>query len=182
MEWMLYVVAAFFSLAGLVCLALTILSLPGTWMIIGLALIVEVLDFLYLPEGASATFGWWVLGVAVGLALLGEGVELLTGAIGAKKGGASRAGMIGALVGGVAGAVLCTFLLPIPIVGTLMGALAGTFLGALIGEVTTDANRTVRGSMKPATGAMIGRVFGTLGKMGIGVVVWVVLSVAAFIP
>jgi uncharacterized protein YqgC (DUF456 family) len=116
------------------------------------------------------------------LAGLGELIEFAAGAAGAKRGGAGRRGMIGALIGGIVGALLLTPFIPVPVVGTLIGAIIGTFIGAVLGEVTGLEPKTVRGSMKPALGATIGRVAGTVGKMGTAIVVWLTLSVAAFWP
>ena len=89
--------------------------------------------------------------------------------------------MLGALLGGVIGALALTPFIPIPVVGTLIGAIIGTFVGAVVGEVTGIAPKTVRGSMKPALGATVGRVIGTFSKMGVAIVIWLALSVAAFV-
>jgi hypothetical protein len=188
MEWLLYIVAALFLLAGAGCLALILVSLPGTWIMLLLAGLIEYLDRLYLPvepTGGQVTFGWWVLGACIALAAVGETVELLAGAAGAKGGGASRRGMVGALIGGVLGAIVLTpVFFFIPVLGTLVGAVVGTFIGAVVGEMSAEREkaRTLRGSLIPATGATIGRVIGTLSKLGIGIAVWLVLSVAAFWP
>lgn len=182
MEWISYVVATVFCLLGLICVVSIILSVPGTWIMLGLALVIEWADRFYLPPERQQTFDWWVLGTCLGLALLGEGLELAAGAAGAKGGGGRRRGMIGALVGGIAGAILLTPFIPVPVIGTLIGGVIGTFAGAVIGEVTGAEPMTVRGSMKPALGATIGRVTGTMGKIIIAVVMWLVLSASAFLP
>lgn len=180
MEWITYLVATIFCLLGFVCVGSIIVSIPGTWIMIGLALVIELVDSVYLPPERSQTFGWWVLMVCAVLAGVGEVIEMAAGAAGAKKGGGSRRGMIGALIGGIVGALGLTFLLPIPLVGTLIGALVGTFAGAVVGEVTGEKAKTVKGSMKPAIGATIGRVVGSLGKILIALAVWILLSVHAF--
>ena len=183
MEWMTYLVAALFTLLGAACVASIIFSLPGAWIMLGIALVIEWLDqFWRVPDaaGRTQTFEWWLLGVCLGLALLGELIELVAGAAGAKRGGGGRRGMIGALIGGILGAIILTSFIPIPVVGTLIGAVIGTFVGAVIGEVTGPQAKTVAGSMKPALGATIGRVLGTAGKMAVAIVMWLALSVAAF--
>jgi uncharacterized protein YqgC (DUF456 family) len=182
MEWITYVVATLFCLLGAVCVLSIVLSLPGTWIMIGLALVIELCDSLYLPPDHNQTFGWWVILTCVGLALFGEVIELAASAAGAKGGGGSKRGMWGALIGGIVGALIFTPFIPVPIVGTLIGAILGTFIGAVVGEVTGEQAKSVRGSMKPALGATIGRVIGTFSKIGIAIVVWLVLSVAAFVP
>ena len=120
-----------------------------------------------------------MLAVAVVLAALGELLEFIASALCAKKAGASRLGILGALGGSLVGAVAGTFLLPIPVVGTLVGAVAGSFAGAVLCEVA--AGRSIEHTVKPATGAAIGRVLGTLGKLPFSVAVWAILSVAAFL-
>lgn len=185
MDWISYVVATLFTLLGAACVVSIILSLPGAWIMLGIALVIELIDQWWRTpdvDGRTQTFEWWLLGVCLALAIIGELLELAAGAAGAKSGGAGRRGMIGALIGGVAGALLLTPLIPIPIVGTLIGAIIGTFAGAVIGEVTGATPKTVKGSMKPALGATIGRVFGTVGKMAVAIVIWLTLSVAAFWP
>jgi uncharacterized protein YqgC (DUF456 family) len=182
MEWVTYLVAAlFFVLSGL-CVVSMILSIPGAWIMLGLAFIIELCDGLYLPSEDAQTFPWWVLITCAGLVAASELIELAAGMAGAKAGGSSKRGMWGALIGGIAGALLMTFLLPIPIVGTLIGALAGTFIGAVVGETSGAQAKTMRGSVKPAIGATIGRVVGTVSKIGIAIAVWIALSAAAFWP
>jgi len=90
---------------GLACLLAVLLSLPGTWILLGLAVIVELADGTYLPGEEPMTFGWMLLGICTGLAVLGEVIETGAGAAGAKLGGATRRGVIGAIVGGIAGAM-----------------------------------------------------------------------------
>ena len=182
MEWIAYLVATVFCVLGFVCVLSIILGLPGTWIMIGLALLIEVFDSAYLPPERQTTFGAWVLWTCVILAGIGELIELAAGAAGAKKGGGSKRGMIGALIGGIAGALLLTPFIPLPVVGTLIGAVIGTFTGAVIGEVTGEQAKTVTGSMKPAIGATIGRVAGTVSKIAIAIAVWIVLSAAAYWP
>jgi uncharacterized protein YqgC (DUF456 family) len=171
-----------FAVLGLVCVATIVVGLPGAWMLIGLAVVIELADGLYLrSEGAGQTFDWWLLITCVALAGVGELLEFAAGALGAKKAGSSRRGMIGALIGGVLGA-LAGVGIPIPIFGSLVGAVIGTFIGAIVGELGAPEPPTVRDSIKPATGATIGRILGTLSKLPIAVAIWCALTVAAFWP
>ena len=179
---MLYVVAAVFCLLGALCVISIVFSLPGGWIVLALACIIEFIDGLYLSAGREQTFGWWLLGGSLLLLVLGEVLEFAAGAAGTKAGGGSKRGMIGALIGGIAGALVFTFLVPIPFVGSLIGALLGTFAGAVVGEIGGLAPKTLRGSMRPALGATIGRVIGTTSKIGIAIAVWIGLSIAAFWP
>lgn len=180
MAWLSYVVAAIFFLLGAVCLVLVVIQLPGGWILLALAGLIEYLDRFYLPEDDRQTFGFVALGVSVALLAAGEVIEFIAGAAGARKGGSTRAGMWGALIGGIAGVFIFTPLFFfIPLFGAFFGAVLGTFVGAVIGELSAE-RATLGGSMKPALGATIGRVLGTTGKVGIAIAVWLVLTFSAF--
>ena len=177
MSWLLYVVAVLFFLLGAVCVVLVLAQLPGAWIMLALAAIIEYCDRFYLPADDRQTFGIWVLVACVILALVGEALEFLGGAVAVKKTGGSKRGMIGALIGGVVGAIGGTpFGL---IIGALIGAALGAFAGAILGELTVK-EATVSGSVKPATGAAVGRVLGTLSKMPVAIAIWLALSISAF--
>jgi uncharacterized protein YqgC (DUF456 family) len=173
-------VGVLFTLLGVACIVLLILGLPGTWFIIALAVLINLIDPLYLSDDHARTFNWWLIGFCVLLAALGEVFELIAGVLGAKRSGGTNRGMWGALIGGVVGAIALIALLP-PF-GPLIGAVAGTFAGAIVGETTAREAMTVRQSIRPATGATIGRILGTLSKLPIAVAVWAALSIAAFLP
>jgi len=108
--------------------------------------------------------------------------DFIAGAVGAKKGGSSTRGMVGALVGGIVGIFIFTPLFFfVPIFGAFFGAVLGTFVGAVVGELSAGKS-TIQGTMKPAIGATIGRVIGTTSKVGIAIAMWLVLTVSAFWP
>ena len=182
MDWLLYVVAALFFVVGAVCVVLVLLQLPGAWIMLALAGLIEWLDRLYLPPDNQQTFDWWVLGASLALLLIGEVVEFIAGVLGAKKAGSSTRGMVGALIGGIVGVFVFTpVLFFIPIFGALVGAVLGTFIGAVVGELSAERS-TITGSIKPAIAAPIGRVIGTMSKLALAMAVWLVLTVAAFSP
>jgi uncharacterized protein YqgC (DUF456 family) len=181
-EWTGLLVALLFTLLGIGCLVLVVIGLPGTWIMIALAVAVELLDRHYLDGANPETFGWWTIGVCVALGLVGEVLEAVAGAAGTKAGGGSRRGMVGAMIGGIVGAIVFTPLIPIPIVGTLIGALLGTFAGAVIAERSREEPPDAQSTLKAAGGAALGRLLGTMGKAMIATTVWIVLSVSAFWP
>jgi uncharacterized protein YqgC (DUF456 family) len=170
-----------FALCGLICIATIVVGLPGAWMMLGLAVLIELVDGAWASPEHQPTFGWWLLGGCLALAGLGELLELIAGALGAKQGGSSRRGMIGAVIGGVAGGILGLGL-PLPLIGSLIGAVVGTFAGAIAGELSGTDPSTMRDALRPATGATIGRVLGTIAKLPIATAIWVVLVVGAFWP
>jgi uncharacterized protein YqgC (DUF456 family) len=180
-DWSEATLVVFFAAIGAACLAAILLGLPGVWALLALAAIVELADGgLTIGADDPVTFGWSAIGIGAGLALVGEAIEAAAGAMGAKWGGASRRGMVGAFLGGIAGAVAGSVLIPIPLIGTLIGALAGTFGGAYWAERTGERQRSSEADLRAAGGALVGRLAGTFGKVGIGVAVWILIVYSAF--
>lgn len=181
MSWLYLPVAFIFAIAGLICVLLVAIGLPGVWLMLLFALVIELADGLYLAPERQPTFSWGVLLAALLLAIAGELLEFIASALGAKHGGASRRGMIASVVGAMLGGIAGTVLLPIPVVGSIAGAVAGAAGGAMLGEISREG-ATLRDTLKPAQGAAIGRLLGTLGKLPCAAAAWVVLVVAAFRP
>lgn len=179
MEWIAIGIALAFAAVGLGCLLLTAIGLPGTWVMIGLAA-----GAYLLQEAAGAVGGesavWWTLGICVALAVLGEVVETVAGAMGTRAGGGTGRGMVGAIVGGIVGGIALTPVIPIPLVGTLLGAMIGTFVGALVAELSGDGDAVGAASVRAAAGATLGRLLGSMGKTLVAAVVWVTLSIRLF--
>jgi uncharacterized protein YqgC (DUF456 family) len=171
MEWSQVAIVGMFAGVGLACLLAIPIGLPGTWILLALAALLEL---------AHPTFGWRAIAIGAGLAAAGEGLEAAAGILGAKWGGATRRGMIGAFAGGIAGAILGSPLIPIPLIGTLIGALLGTFAGAFYAEWTAERRRSRDANVRAAWAALLGRLAGTLGKLGFGVATFAVLVTAAF--
>jgi len=160
------------AIANLFWLALTLLGLPGNWlMIVTAAAITAWVDPPFVGKRAFIA--------AVLLAGLGEVVELLAGALGSKIGGGGKWSSLGALAGGVSGAILGTVLIPLPVVGTILGAAIGAFVGSA--GVELYSGRTRGEALRAGRGAAIGHVTGNVSKVGLGCVVWVVLTAAAFL-
>jgi uncharacterized protein YqgC (DUF456 family) len=137
------VIGATLILAGLI--GAIVPALPGIPLIFGgIWLIAGVDGFRHLGV-------WWLLGIAL-VGVIGLGFDLLPGALGAKRVGASKQAVGGALAGTVIGVF---FGLP--------GLLIGPFVGALLGELA--AGNSVQGSTAVGVGAWIGLLFGTLIKL-----------------
>ena len=179
MTWIALTVAALLFLLGGACVLAVVVQLPGAWVFLVLALVVELADGLYLPAGEHTTFApaVWIAGVA--LASLGELLEFLAAALGLKKGGGSRRGLIGALVGGLLGVFLAPLFVFVPLFGVLLAVLLGTFLGALAGELS-HARHSMQTAFGPALWAAVGRLLGTTGKVALATVIWLVFSASAF--
>ncbi|MAB27716.1 MAG: hypothetical protein CMJ53_00270 [Planctomycetaceae bacterium] len=179
MVWLDLIAVLIFMILGAGSISLVLIGLPGTWLLIGLAVGLEFIQRLWAPTGSEWLIPWWVFIIAVVVAIVGEVLEFLAGALGAKKGGASKRGMVGSLIGGLIGTVAGTILIPIPIVGSLIGAIAGCGAGAVIGELTAKGEVQLKDTIKPAAGAVVGRILGTLAKVPCAGIAWVVLCAAA---
>ena len=135
------------------------LGLGGNFLILGLALIHA------LVTGFDPV-GWPLLGVLLGLALVGEGLEFLVGTFFAVRKGASRSGVAGAFLGGLLGAAAGNSLLPI--LGAVLGGFAGAFLGAVAGEYRHQKN--LEPSLRIGFSAFSGRLLAIFIKHLIGLV------------
>ena len=176
---MTVLIGIFFSIIAAAFAALAALGLPGTWLVIMLAAIVDLIEYFW-RGGDDLTFGWVAFAIALVLATVAEIIEFVAGAAGAKAGGASRRGTLGAIIGGFVGGIIGTFLIPIPLLGTLTGAALGAAGGALVGELTKDGAK-FQDTLRPATGAAAGRIARTVIKIGFAVAIWLQMSIAAFI-
>lgn len=170
MEWVAATVIALFALLGVL---LTAITLPGTWLMLLVALACK----LVVPE----SIGWWWLAAAGGLAVIGEIVEFLASAAGAKVGGAGRAGAWGALLGGLGGAILGTVLIPVPVLNTIAGGVVGAGVLATVLE-RSRGKKSWRDSSRAGAGAAAGKFVSTLLKAAVAGVMAVVLMAGAVWP
>jgi uncharacterized protein YqgC (DUF456 family) len=140
---LLYVVAAMLILAGLV--GAVVPALPGIPLIFaGIWLIAGV-------DGYGHVGLWWLVGIAA-VGAVGLTVDLVAGALGTKKVGASRHAVWGALLGTIVGLF---FGLP--------GLLLGPFLGAVLGELAAGSG--VLRSAHVGASASIGMILGAVVKL-----------------
>lgn len=167
---MVWVTASIVALFGLVGTLLTLVTLPGTWIMLLVALACKIV----VPE----TMGWaWLIAAGV-LAIAGEVVEFGASAAGAKAGGAGKPGALGALFGGLAGGILGTVLLPIPIVGTIVGGVIGAGVLAVLFE-RWKGDKGWKASSKAGAGAAAGKLASTFLKSIVAGVMATVLTVGA---
>lgn len=94
--------------------------------------------------------------VLLTLYLCGEVVEYFCIIFGAKKFGASNAGVVGAILGGILGAMFGASVFG---VGLFVGALLGVFMGAFVVEMLI--HRDVLKSIKAGVGSVLGK-FGSI--------------------
>ena len=160
--------------ATLIGVVLTVVTLPGVWFVLIVALVCQ------WAFGEPYLFDWWTLGIAAILALLGEVFEFISSAIGAKKAGGGRSGAIGSILGAVAGAIFGSFLIPIPIVGTLVGVVVGAGLGAIAFE-RGIAGREWSHAFRIGTSAAASRAAALIVKGILTAGIGVALAVAALV-
>lgn len=177
---MVYVWATLLTLLNGVWLFLGILGLPGTWLMVGSTALLAWWQWDADKDSSEQMFSLAVLIAIVVLALLGEILELGAGLIGSKKAGGSKWGAVGAIVGTIIGGVAATFMPLLPVIGTIAGACVGAAIGATVLEMFSG--REVSPSVRSGVGAGVGRLGGVIIKLGIGVMIWLIVTVAAFWP
>ncbi len=164
----LVVVLAAICFAGV---ALSLLQLPGTWMILCAAT-------LYAWYYGWSRIGLIGLGVMLGLAIVGEIVETLGGAVLAKRSGASKRAAWYGLAGGMIGAIFLS--IPVPVFGTIIGAAVGCFAGALIAELQVG-KRWDEGT-KSGVYTAVGRTLGSMFKVMIAATIACIATAQAVQP
>ncbi|QDV21016.1 hypothetical protein Pan153_56980 [Gimesia panareensis] len=176
-----YLMALLLFLVNLTSWASILFLIPGNWIMV----FVSALFYLFMPEHDGTGLSLTVIVIAIVLAGLGEVVEALGSSAGAAKKGASRRAMILALVGtfllSIVGATLGT---PVfPPVGTVLGAIVGgsvgAYLGAYVGEIWKGNLEVDR--MEIGRAAFVGRLLGVVGKLAIGVVILVMITIDSLI-
>ena len=103
---------------------------------------------------------WWFLGITGAVALLVFAMDYFIPAMGTKKFGGSKAGMIGTMFGLVIAIVF-------PIFG-VFGIIIWPFIGALVGEIVNKADNKT--ALKAAFGSFIGFLTGTFLKFVVSIV------------
>jgi len=156
-----------FGVAIAAGLLLDIVGLFGNWVILAaIAVVWVVTGFVH--------FGGWGMTAMLGLAVLGEAIEMIAASLGATKFGGSRGAAVAAMLGCIAGAIIGTPMLPV--LGTIAGACAGAFIAVASFE-TVLMRRDLQGAVRTGFGAAVGKIAGLLAKMFIG---FLILFVAAF--
>lgn len=145
--------------AGLAGLLLPLL--PGAPLLfLGFVLLAWAEDFQYVGTGTLLVLGL--------LALLTYAADLLAGAAGAKRFGASPRALTGATLGTLVG-----------ILFGLAGVLLGPFIGAVAGALTDQ--RSLREAGRSGVGATLGLLIGTAAKLALGFAMLGVFVLARFL-
>ncbi|TVZ25818.1 hypothetical protein JM83_0749 [Gillisia sp. Hel_I_86] len=134
MDLILIIVGGILMIVGILGSFLPVLpGVPISW-----------LGLLVLHLAPSIPINYWLLGVTLVIAILIYALNLVIPAMGTKRFGGSKFGMIGATIGLIVGLIT-----PIP-----FGVLIGPFVGAFIGEIINKSNS--RSALKAAFGSFIG--------------------------
>lgn len=157
-QTLFYLIAAALVLLGLAGTVLP--AIPGVPLVfIGMLLAAWAGDFEQIRP--------WVLLVLGLLTVLSVAIDLFATAVGAKRVGASRTAIAGAVIGTVIGLF---FGLP--------GLLAGPFLGALAGQLLHD--RHLGRATRVGIGTWLGMLVGTVLKVGVLIAMLGVFAAAWF--
>src|SRR5665213_4366275 len=156
MQLLLYFILALVLLCGLY---INLIGAPGLWL-----MVFGTLAYAWMTGWQFA--GWKSLLTVTILAGLAEVFEIIVAGAAARKAGASRAGLWGAIIGSIIGGILFTGLITIPIVGTVFGVCMGTFVGAIIGEMA--AGTQGGDSLRIGLGAAKGRLMAIFVKLFFG--------------
>ncbi|MGD9873985.1 MAG: DUF456 domain-containing protein [Kiritimatiellia bacterium] len=160
--WLAWILFAGVSIAAL---ALSCLSISGTWLVSLLA--------IWTVFWKSGAVGWWTVAVFLAVSALIEGAELLAGLWGVQKRGGSKQAGFAALAGGLGGLVLGSFIAPV--IGPLIGMLAGSF--ALAYAVEKRRLQEHDRAAHIARGAVIARLLIILLKVAATLVMILYLTV-----
>ena len=158
LEIIAYVILAFLSIAGVV---LTLFTLPGVWL-------VYISVFILAWMGKFLIITPTILIILFVLTLLSTFVDNIVIALGAKKLGGSKWGMIGAIVG--------------VIVGLAIGNIPGMFLGSILGATLFElifAKKDFNKSLKAGLGSFIGVLASIVLKVGftVGMIAYILFLV-----
>jgi uncharacterized protein len=146
------------AIAGLAGLVLP--AIPGAPLLFGgLLLAAWAENFAYIGIRTLAVLGF--------LAILTYGVDFWAAMFGAKRFGASRRAMVGALLGAVIGIFL-----------GLPGVIFGPFIGAVIGELSVQSS--LQQATRAGIGATIGLVLGAAVKIALAFTMIGIFIVARF--
>jgi uncharacterized protein YqgC (DUF456 family) len=167
MLWLYYLALLIVLFTGLFAV---ILSLPGIWLMIA-----GTIAYAALTGWAYVGYKSIIFLVLIGI--VAEVVETVAGGAGAKREGASRRGILAAVIGGILGGIFLTFLIPIPVLGTIIGACLGSLLAATIVELMVG--KELQHSLRIGVGAFKGRFLGILSKLAFGLLILIITAFLA---
>ena len=156
---LLYIVLALVLLS-------TAIGLPGNWILVGVAVIVGLIT-------GFEDMSWWLLVICMGLAVVGEAIESISGAVFVARRGGGKWGIVGTFVGGFAGVVLGSGI--VPPLGSVVFGFVGAFAGAALGEFIR--HRNMEAALNIGVGSFFGRMMAVAAKLTAGtVILWIIMT------
>jgi uncharacterized protein YqgC (DUF456 family) len=139
------------------------LSIPGNFVVF-----LNTLLYGIATNFENMTFSFLLLIFILAVAI--ELLEYLIIAFGARKHGASKLGVVVAIIGGIGGSISGFFFSPV------LGAIVGGLIGFITGTMTIELLRGkhIREALQATMGALLGRVGGLSVKV-IGTITLVVI-------
>ncbi|UZO81554.1 DUF456 domain-containing protein [Aquimarina sp. ERC-38] len=128
---------------------LCIIGIIGSFLPVLPGLFTCWVGLLLLHLTSIIPMNWVFLGITLAISIFVFILDYIIPAIGAKKYGGSKYGIIGATVGLIVG-----FFIPIP-----FGIFIGLFAGAFLGEMTNSSNS--KQALRAAKGSVLGFLAGT---------------------
>lgn len=158
------VVAWLLCVAGVV---LSCLSFSGTWLVA-----IASLLMLWVGDGS---IGWWTVIGFLLVCVVVEVLDTLSGALGVKKVGGSRASVWVAFFAGIGGMILGAPIFP-PL-GSLLGMCICSFVAVYVVEIRR-AERNKGDAAKVATASVIARILVILLKLvaTLGMIGWLIFA------
>ncbi len=157
LDIVIYTIFGLLSLSGII---LTILDMPGIWLIYLATVILAVVTGFEVITPLLLIILFFV-------SVLSTFIDNIVVALGAKKMGGSKWGMLGAILGGI--------------IGLMVGNILGLFLGPLIGATIFEymfAHKDLNQSFKAGVGSFIGVFVSIFLKTVVNVIIIVfVISV-----
>ncbi len=174
---MIYLWATLLLISNTLAWGSNFFGLPGNWLLLSFAVVYKIV----LPPDLHPDLSWMIIIFALVMAIFGELWEFAASAAGAARKGGSRRGALfsigGSLLGSIIGALVGV---PVPVVGPLIGALVGGALGAFAGAYFGERNRTHEDRVSIGKAALVGRLFGTAGKLLFGLVMLILITADSF--
>jgi uncharacterized protein len=124
-------------------------GVPGNFLIV-------VSSFVYGILTSFVQYSFAFVITLLLIVLLVEFLEYLLIVLTAKKYGASKLGIIGAIIGGIGGAISGAFITPV--IGAIIGSIIGVFAGATLLEFFKSYD--IREALLSGVGAFLGKIGG----------------------
>jgi uncharacterized protein YqgC (DUF456 family) len=168
LPWLYYFILAAVLIGAIY---ITLFNLPGLWAMV-FATFIYALITHFQHAGLKTLIAIFVM------AAIAELFDLVAASAGAKKAGANKRGLWGAIIGGILGGIFLA--VAIPVIGIIIGICIGTFAGAVIGELLGDTDVTK--SVWIGIGATFGRLLGILTKLFFGCTILATVLLTALPP